>query len=451
MNKKTINPFLEQYTEIARKQNQIPVELYEKYSVKRGLRNADGTGVLVGLTEVGQVHGYIVDEGEKTPVEGVLRYRGIDVYDIVRGFQAAGRSGFEETSFLLLFGYLPDAEELKVFFKGLGELRQLPENFTEDMILKAPSRNIMNKLGQAVLSLYSYDENADSTDVANVLRQSVELIARFPSIVAYAWQALEHYFHHNSLYLHTPDPEKNTAENFLTMVRRDSSYTPLEAEILDLCLVVHAEHGGGNNSSFSTQVVSSSGTDTYSAIASAVGSLKGPLHGGAATKVRAMMLDVEENVKDWNDEEEIAAYLKKILQGEAFDKKGLIYGMGHAVYTLSDPRAQLLKERLEALAVSSGKEDEFNLYKNIERLAPGIFKEITGKDKHLCANVDFYSGLVYSILNLPGELFTPIFAIARISGWCAHRVEEIVSGGRINPEDALSGRPTAALPASVIT
>ncbi len=431
MKKERINPFLEKYTDIATRQNQIPVELYQKYSVKRGLRNADGTGVLVGLTEVGQVHGYIVDEGEKTPVEGVLRYRGIDVRDIVGGFQASGRSGFEETAFLLLFGYLPDQKELDDFFARLGELRRLPENFTEDMILRAPSRNIMNKLGQAVLSLYSYDSNPDSIDVANVLRQSVELIARFPSIVAYAWQALEHYFNGKSLFIHTPVPEKSTAENFLMMVRKDREYTALEAEILDLCLVLHAEHGGGNNSSFSTQVVSSSGTDTYSAIAAAVGSLKGPLHGGAAMKVRAMMLSLEEKVKDWKDEEEVAAYLVRVLQGEVFDGKGLVYGMGHAVYTLSDPRAQLLKIRAEELARKAGKEEEFQLYNMVERLTPGLFAQITGKEKDLCANVDFYSGLVYSMLELPDALFTPIFAIARITGWCAHRVEELVSGGRI--------------------
>ena len=431
MSDKKINPFLTKYADIADRQNRIPVELYEKYSVKRGLRNADGTGVLVGLTEVGQVHGYIMDEGEKTPVPGVLRYRGIDVKDIVAGFLAENRFGFEETAFLLLFGYLPGENELEDFTARLAELRVLPANFTEDMILRAPSDNIMNKLARSVLSLYSFDKDADSTDVPNVLRQSVQLIARFPSIVAYAWQAKNHYFNNQSLFLHSADPSKSTAENFLMLIREDQSYTKQEAEILDLCLVLHAEHGGGNNSAFSTHVVSSSGTDTYSAIAAAVGSLKGPLHGGAAIKVRTMMRDIRENVKDWSDEAEVAAYIAKMLKGEVFDGQGLVYGMGHAVYTLSDPRAELLKVKAEELARAAGREDEYILYTLVEKVTQRVFSEVTGKSKSLCANVDFYSGFVYCLLDLPRELFTPIFAIARITGWCAHRVEEIVSGGRI--------------------
>ncbi|MDF1567830.1 MAG: citrate/2-methylcitrate synthase [Spirochaetaceae bacterium] len=430
-NEEIINPFLEKYADIADRQNRIPAELYEKYSVKRGLRNADGTGVLVGLTEVGQVHGYIMDEGEKVSVPGVLRYRGIDVKDIVSGFQKEKRFGFEETAFLLLFGYLPEEQELTDFTRRLGELRRLPENFTEDMILKAPSDNIMNKLGRSVLSLYSYDGTADDTDVPNVLRQSVELISRFPSIVAYAYQAKNHYFEDASLYIHSPDPAKSTSENLLGMIRVDQSYTREEAEILDLCLVLHAEHGGGNNSAFSTHVVSSSGTDTYSAISAAVGSLKGPLHGGAATMVRTMMRDIMDHVKDWTDEEEVTAYVTKILRNETFDGKGLIYGMGHAVYTMSDPRAELLKIKAAELAESTGKDKEFGLYEIVEKVTPIVFAEVTGKQKDLCANVDFYSGFVYRCLNLPIELFTPIFAVARITGWCAHRVEEIVSGGRI--------------------
>ncbi|MCG8451663.1 MAG: citrate/2-methylcitrate synthase [Spirochaetales bacterium] len=431
MNEDNINPFLTKYADIADRQNRIPVELYEKFSVKRGLRNPDGTGVLVGLTEIGQVHGYIMDEGEKTPVPGVLRYRGIDVKDLVAGFQTSGRFGFEETAFLLLFGYLPKEDELQTFTDRLGEIRRLPDGFTEDMILKAPSDNIMNKLARSVLSLYSFDSNADATDVPNVFKQSVLLLSRFPAIVAYAYQAKAHYFDNASLFLHSPDPNKGTAENFLSMVREDQSYTRLEAEILDLCLVLHAEHGGGNNSAFSTHVVSSSGTDTYSAIAAAVGSLKGPLHGGAANRVRSMMLDVMDNVKDWNDREEVSVYLTRILKKEAYDKKGLIYGMGHAVYTMSDPRAEVLKEKAEALAEANGRLDEYKLYTLIEELSPAIFAQVTGKPKALCANVDFYSGFVYDCLNLPMELFTPIFAISRIAGWCAHRVEEIVSGGRI--------------------
>ncbi|MCK5250378.1 MAG: citrate synthase, partial [Spirochaetaceae bacterium] len=338
-----INPFLAKYADIADRQNRIPAELYEKYSVKRGLRNSDGTGVLVGLTEIGQVHGYIMDEGEKIPVPGVLRYRGIDLKDIVQGFQGEGRWGFEETAFLLLFGYLPAGQELADFTSRLGELRKLPRNFTEDMILKAPSENIMNKIARSVLSLYSYDSSADDTDIPNVLRQSVQLISRFPSIAAYAYQAKNHYFNGASLYLHSPDPEKSTAENMLMMTREGMSYTRQEAEILDLCLVLHAEHGGGNNSAFTTHVVSSSGTDTYSAIGAAVGSLKGPLHGGASKMVRTMMRDIMENVKDWVDEDEVTAYVTRILRNDAFDGRGLVYGMGHAVYTKSDPRAELLK------------------------------------------------------------------------------------------------------------
>ncbi len=431
MSDEKFNPFLAKYSEIADQQNRIPVELYEKYSVKRGLRNADGTGVLVGLTEVGQVHGYIVDEGEKTPVPGVLRYRGIDVKEIVAGFQSGNRYGFEETAFLLLFGYLPEQQEILDFSARLGELRKLPAGFTEDMILKAPSDNIMNKLGRAVLSLYSFDDNAESTDVPNVLRQSVQLISRFPSIVAYAWQAKNHYFNKRSLFLHTPDPLKSTAENLLMLIREDQSYTAQEAAILDLCLVLHAEHGGGNNSAFSTHVVSSSGTDTYSAISAAVGSLKGPLHGGAAIMVRTMMRDIRDNVKDWADEEEVAAYIGKILKGEAYDGKGLVYGIGHAVYTKSDPRAEVLKIKAKELARAAGREDEYNLYELVEKLTPLVFAQVTGKSKDLCANVDFYSGFVYCLLDIPRDLFTPIFAIARITGWCAHRVEEIVSGGRI--------------------
>ncbi len=426
-----INPFLQKYAEIADRQNRIPAELYEKYSVKRGLRNSDGTGVLVGLTEIGQVHGYIMDEGEKTSVPGVLRYRGIDLKDIVNGFQSEKRSGFEETAFLLLFGYLPEQQELADFSSRLGELRELPPNFIEDMILKAPSMDIMNKIGRSVLSLYSFDDSADSTDIPNVLRQSVQLLSRFPSIAAYAYQAKNHYYGGASLFLHKPDPLKSTAENMLMMIREDQSYSSQEAEILDLCLVLHAEHGGGNNSAFTTHVVSSSGTDTYSAIAAAVGSLKGPLHGGASGMVRIMMQDIMKNVKDWADEEEVSRYIRKILKKETFDKKGLVYGMGHAVYTKSDPRAELLKVKAYELAKTTGKEEEFGLYIIVEKVTPVIFAEVTGYSKDLCANVDFYSGFVYCCLNLPRELFTPLFAVARIAGWCAHRVEEIVSGGRI--------------------
>ena len=423
--------FLKKYSGIMDTHNKIPLDLYERYDVKRGLRHRDGRGVLVGLTEIGDVHGYIMEEGDKIPVNGVLRYRGIDVKDLAKGFQKDGRFGFEETIFLLLFGYLPPKDELDLFRERLGEMRELPDQFTEDMILKAPSNSIMNKIARSVLAAYSWDELADDTSVINILRQSVELIAQLPTMAAYAYQAKAHYHNGKSLFLHKPNPKLSTAENLLRMIRFDKKYTKLEAEILDLSLVLHAEHGGGNNSAFSTHVVSSSGTDTYSAIAAAIGALKGPLHGGANIQVARMMDDIKENVKDWTDEEEIKAYVARILRKDAFDKKGLIYGMGHAVYTLSDPRAEILKEKAEALAKESDRMDEFELYAAIERVTPELFHKIRNNDKPLCANVDFYSGFVYSILNIPEDLYTPIFAIARIPGWCAHRVEEIVSGGRI--------------------
>lgn len=423
--------FLKKYSGIMDTHNRIPLNLYEKYNVKRGLRNSDGTGVLVGLTEIGDVHGYIMEEGDKVPVKGILRYRGINVKDLCKGFQEEKRFGFEETVFLLLFGYLPSKSELISFNEKLGDYRELPDQFTEDMILKAPSNNIMNKLARSILASYSFDDDAEDTSVMNILRQSVELISQLPVMAAYAYQAKAHYHKGKSLFLHKPDPKLSTAENLLRMVRHNKKYTAIEAEILDLSLVLHAEHGGGNNSAFSTHVVSSSGTDTYSAIAAAIGSLKGPLHGGANIQVARMMDNIKENVKDWTNEKEIADYISKILMKDAFDKKGLIYGMGHAVYTLSDPRAEVLKEKARELAQEAGRMDEFLLYEIIERLTPEIFQKLKNNDKPLCANVDFYSGFVYSILNIPEDLYTPIFAIARIPGWCAHRVEEIVSGGRI--------------------
>jgi citrate synthase len=423
--------FLKKYSGIMDTHNRIPLDLYERYNVKRGLRNPDGTGVLVGLTEIGDVHGYIMEEGDKVPVKGVLRYRGIDVKDLTKGFQKEKRFGFEETIFLLLFGYLPSIEELSNFKERIGEYRELPDQFTEDMILKAPSNNIMNKLARSVLAAYSFDNDAEDTSVWNMLRQSVELIAQLPTMAAYAYQAKAHYYMGESLFIHKPDPTLSTAENLLQMIRPNKAYKAIEAEILDLSLVLHAEHGGGNNSAFSTHVVSSSGTDTYSAIATAIGSLKGPLHGGANIQVARMMDNIKEHVKDWNSEKEIADYISKILMKDAFDKKGLIYGMGHAVYTLSDPRAEVLKEKARELAETSDRMEEYFLYEKVERLTPGIFQKLKNTNKPLCANVDFFSGFVYSILNIPEDLYTPIFAIARIPGWCAHRVEEMVSGGRI--------------------
>lgn len=423
--------FLAKFADIADKQNRIPPELYGEYSVKRGLRNNDGTGVLVGLTEIGQVHGYIIDEGERTPVSGVLSYRGMDIRDIVSAFQDEKRFGFEETAFLLLFGNLPSKQELDDFTRQLGFLRTLPEHFTEDVILKVPSENLMNKMARAVLSLYSFDPSPDSIETANLLRQSVQLISRFPLIAAYTFQAKNHYLNGASLFIHAPDKNKGTAENLLMLIREDQSYSELEAEILDLALVLHAEHGGGNNSAFTTHVVSSTGTDTYSAISAAIGSLKGPLHGGAAEKARIMMQDIMDKVRDWTDEEEVSDYIVKILRKEAFDRRGLVYGMGHAVYTKSDPRAELLKEKIFELSNSIGLGDEFRLYEIVEKVTPRVFSEVTGKNKDISANVDFYSGFAYSCLNIPRDLFTVLFAVSRIVGWCAHRIEETLSGGRI--------------------
>jgi citrate synthase len=431
LNLKIDTALLDELTRNAEKMNRIPLELYQKYSVKRGLRNEDGTGVLVGLTEIGDVHGYIIDEGQIVPVDGRLEYRGINVNDITRAFQAEKRYGFEEVCYLLLFGTLPTAHQLRQFTALLAENRALPNGFTENMILKAPSRDIVNKLARSVLVCYSYDPNPDELSLKNVLRQSIELIARFPTMAAYGYQAKSHYFDDKSLFIHHPRKDLRTAENLLHLIRPDSKFTALEAETLDLALVLHAEHGGGNNSSFTTHVVSSTGTDTYSAIAAAVGSLKGPLHGGANLKVLEMMDDIKEAVKDWHDEEAVAAYLTKILRREAFDGQGLIYGIGHAVYTLSDPRAVLLKDKAKELAVNKGRSDEFDLYECIARLTPGVFARVKNSSKIISANVDFYSGFVYDMLDIPKELYTPIFCVARIAGWCAHRIEELISGGRI--------------------
>ncbi|MCD6323456.1 MAG: citrate/2-methylcitrate synthase [Clostridiales bacterium] len=416
---------------LAEKNNNILPSLYNKYEVKRGLRNSNGTGVLVGLTEIGDVHGYIMDENEKVPVEGRLSYRGIDVDEISKGFITENRFGFEETIYLLLFGELPNHVELDKFKGLLGLSRYLPDGFLEDMILKAPSNDIMNKLARSVLVLYSYDENPDDTSIVNILRQSMELIARFPALIAYGYQAKAYHYMNKSLVIHTPDLELSTAENILKMSRASGEYTKVEAEILDLMLVLHAEHGGGNNSAFTAHVVSSSGTDIYSAVAAAVGSLKGPRHGGANIRVNRMMKEIKSNVKDWSSDKEVADYLKKILKKEAYDRTGLIYGIGHAVYTKSDPRSAILKRRAEELAKTTGKMEEFSLYKSIERLAPIVFKEVRNNDKDLCANVDFYSGFVYEMLGIPKDLFTPLFATSRIAGWCAHVVEEVLNGGRI--------------------
>jgi citrate synthase len=422
---------LDELTQNAEKMNRIPLELYQKYSVKRGLRNDDGTGVLVGLTEIGDVHGYIIDEGQIVPVDGRLEYRGININDITRGFQAEKRYGFEEVCYLLLFGTLPTGQQLQQFTTLLGENRALPNGFTENMILKAPSREIVNKLARSVLVCYSYDPNPDDLRLKNVLRQSIELIARFPTMAAYGYQAKSHYFEGKSLFIHRPHKDLGTAENLLHLIRPDSKFTQLEAETLDLALVLHAEHGGGNNSTFTTHVVTSTGTDTYSAIAAAVGSLKGPLHGGANLKVLEMMENIKSEVKDWHDDEEVIAYLTKILRKEAFDGQGLIYGIGHAVYTLSDPRAVLLKDKAKELAAAKGRSKEYDLYDRVAHLSPEVFRQVKNSSKVVSPNVDFYSGFVYDMLDIPRELYTPIFCVARIAGWCAHRIEELISGGRI--------------------
>lgn len=416
---------------MAEENNKIPPYLHLKYNTKRGLRDANGAGVLVGLTEIGDVHGFIIDEGEKIPDHGRLLYRGINIKDIVEGFASDGRFGYEETCYLLMFGDLPDKEAWTFFCNYLKEQRELPDGFTEDMILKAPSHNVMNKLARGVLALYSYDHNPDDISVGNVLRQCVQLTAQMPILAAYGYQAKSHYYDNKSLYLHMPDPKLSTAENFLSMIRKDRKFTKIEAELLDLALVLHAEHGGGNNSAFTTHVVTSSDTDTYSAIAAAIGSLKGPKHGGANIKVCEMMEDMKEKVGDWKDDDEVSAYLTKLLNREAYDEKGLIYGLGHAVYTLSDPRAILLKEKAKALAEQSGRMDEFTLYEKVAELAPQVFSNVKKVQNALAPNVDFYSGFVYSSLNIPTELYTPLFAIARMAGWSAHRIEEIVSGGKI--------------------
>jgi citrate synthase len=429
--KHLIESFIARYSAKAQEMNRIPLEDYERYNVKRGLRNADGTGVLVGLTTIGNVHGYILDEGERVSVPGKLYYRGIDVEDLVRGFQSEGRTGYEETAFLLLFGSLPNAADLADFRNALDEVRDLPAGFTENMILKAPSRDIMNKLARCVLVFYSYDANADDLSVANNLRQGIELIARFPIMTAYAYQAKAHYHQGQSLYLHNVKPGLSTAGNILRLIRPTGEFSKLEEEVLDLCLVLHAEHGGGNNSAFTVHVVTSSGTDCYSAIAAGVGSLKGPKHGGANIKVMEMMEDVKANVRDWASEKEVRDYLGRILRKEAYDRSGLIYGLGHAVYTLSDPRAVLLKAKARGLSKEKESGDEFHLYELVEKLAPAVFAELKDRNKVVSVNVDFYSGFVYKMLNIPQELYTPLFAIARIAGWAAHRVEEITSGGRI--------------------
>lgn len=424
-----LTPSIEKLAEKCLKNGRIDTSLYDKYDVKKGLRNKNGTGVLTGLTEIGEVKSYTIDDGEMIPCKGKLYYRGVDIEDIVKGFSEENRFGFEETVYLLLFGEQPAKADLDEFKHDLGVYRLLPTSFVRDIIMKAPSGDMMNTLARSVLTLYSYDKYADSTDVKNVLRQSMQLIALFPLLSVYGYQAYNHYQKGKSFFIHTPPETLSTAEAILYMLRPDSKFTDTEAKLLDLCLVLHAEHGGGTNSTFTTHVVSSSGTDTYSSVAASLGSLKGPKHGGANKKVVEMFEDIKNNVSDYRNEDEVREYLCKIVKKEAFDKSGLIYGIGHAVYSLSDPRAEVLKGFVGSLAKEKGKEEELDLYHMVEKIAIELLG--SKRNRPISANVDFYSGFVYSMLGLPIELYTPIFAIARIAGWSAHRIEELTSTGKI--------------------
>lgn len=426
-----ITPEILRLAKMSEQSGIIDSELFTRYEVKRGLRDLNGKGVLAGLTHISDVRASQIIDGVSVPCHGKLFYRGYDVEDLVDGFTADGRFGFEEVTYLLLFGELPDPKELATFKEMLAKYRTLPTSFVRDIILKAPSKDMMNTLARSVLTLYSYDDRADDTSIPNVLRQCLQLISLFPLLSIYGYQAYSHYHDGNSLFIHQPVAELSTAENILHILRPDSSYTPLEAKILDIALVLHMEHGGGNNSSFTTHVVTSSMTDTYSTIAAAIGSLKGPRHGGANIKVVKMFEDMKKEVKDWTDEEEVGNYLKRLLHKDAFDHAGLIYGVGHAVYSKSDPRAEIFKGFVEKLSVEKGLHNEFALYSMVERLAPQIISNERQMFKGVSINVDFYSGFVYDMLDLPLELYTPIFAIARIAGWSAHRLEELANNGKI--------------------
>ena len=412
--------------------DRIDPSLYTKYKVNRGLRDLNGNGVLTGLTEISEIKAKEQIDGQSVPAAGELYYRGYDVRKLTAGFTADNRFGFEEIIYLLLLGSLPDGRTLADFQTLLGSYRSLPTSFVRDVVMKSPSRDMMNSLARSVLMLYSYDRNADDTSIPNVLRQCLQLISVFPQLSVYGYQAYNYYIRGtDSFFIHEPDAKLSTAENILHMLRMDSRYTALEARILDLSLILHAEHGGGNNSTFTTHVVTSSGTDTYSAVAAALGSLKGPKHGGANIKVCHMFREIKEQVRDWSDRDEIEAYLQKLVNREAFDRSGLIYGIGHAIYSVSDPRAQIFKGFVEALSAEKGLEKEFALYSAVEELAPKVIVGSRKMYKGVSANVDFYSGFVYTMLGIPEELFTPIFAIARIVGWSAHRIEELVNGNKI--------------------
>lgn len=424
-----MNVILLKLEELTINASQIDKDLFEKYNVKRGLRNQDGTGVLVGLTKIGDVVGYEKKEDKIIPCDGRLYYRGIEITDLVSGYQKDNRHGFDETVYLLLTGSLPTKDNLDMFSSYLVGQRDLPNSFV-NLLLSFRGKNIMNMLARSVLAMYTQDDDAENYTHLNLLRQSLNLISKFPIIAAYIFFSFRHTYQRKSLIFRHPDPGLSTAENFLYMLRGEG-YSKLEADILDLSMVLHAEHGGGNNSTFATRVISSAGTDTYSAIAAGLGSLKGTLHGGANLQVEEMMQDIKKNVKEWNDQDEILEYLLKILKGNAGDGSGKIYGMGHAIYTLSDPRAILLKEKAKKLADSKGKRDEYDLYESVEKLAPEAFTRFKGENsKVVSANVDFYSGFVYKCIDIPKELFTPIFAISRMAGWCAHRLEEVTFSSR---------------------
>ena len=412
--------------------SRIDQNLYTKFHIKRGLRRSDGTGVLAGITNICNVHGYVVNEGEVEPIPGELIYRGYDIYDLVHNAERENRFGFEETAYLLLFGDLPTADELEAFNHHLSMHRSLPSGFVVDMMMKAPSRNIMNKLARSILSLYSYNEiDCEDTTLESEMRTAISLIAKMPIIMVNAYQVKRKHFDNQSLFMHPLRPDEKTAETILSMLRPDRQYTPEEAQLLDVLLMLHAEHGGGNNSTFTCRVLTSSGTDAYSAYSSAVCALKGPKHGGANLKVSAQLEEFKANIKHWDNEGEVADYIRRVLKKEAGDGSGLIYGMGHAVYTLSDPRAVILKEKAFKLATGKEIEAEFRLLDTIERLTPILMKEVRGIEKTVCANVDMYSGLVYRMLGIPEELYTPLFAVSRMAGWSAHRMEELMTGGRI--------------------
>ena len=422
-----INSLYEAYTA----NNKIDPKYYEKFNVKRGLRNPDGSGVMAGVTNICNVHGYVINEGEKSPDEGKLVFRGYNINDLVSNVVAENRFGYEEIAYLLLGGKLPTEHQLENFRELLDNNRELPEGFFEDMILKAPSKNIMNKMSRAVLALYSYDDVPDNTEVKHEVDTAVSIIAKMPVIMVSAYQVKQRYYNHKSMFMHPLIPGQSTAETILSMLRPDRQFTDEEAKLLDVMLMLHAEHGGGNNSTFTCRVLTSSGTDPYAAYSAAIGSLKGPRHGGANHKVIQMHQYIKDNVKNWDDEGEVADFLRKILRKEAGDGTGLIYGMGHAVYTLSDPRAVILKQNAAKMAIGSEFEAEYRLLEMIERLTPELFKEVKGDEKKMCANVDMYSGFVYKMLGIPEDLFTPLFAVSRMAGWCAHRFEESMTGKRI--------------------